>query len=385
MQGGVFGRLIKPLRWVLPLAAALAGTVSADGLRLRIAAANLTSGNGQNYDPGEGIDILQGIDPDICLIQEFNYQGNTAANLRTFVDTAFGTSFSFFRETGAQIPNGVISRYPIVQSGQWNDPQLTNRDFVWAKIDLPGEKDLWAVSVHLHSSGGAGSRQTEAQEIVSKINATVTAGDYLVIGGDFNTDTRSEACLSTLAAVVLTAGPYPADKNGNQNTNAGRSKPYDAVYPDADLHALRTPVRIGNNSFTNGTVIDTRVYTPIADLAPAQADSSSASNMQHMAVIRDFLIPLPADPPELALTATHFTPGASPRFAISFQSTAYATYLVQSTDSLTAASWSTLGQIQAGGATTTVTVVTTNPAAAQVRDTLLGSAQRRFYRVIRQP
>jgi len=40
------------------------------------------------------------------------------------------------------MPNGVISRWPILSSGQWNDSQLTNRSFVWAVIDIPGDIDL---------------------------------------------------------------------------------------------------------------------------------------------------------------------------------------------------------------------------------------------------
>src|SRR5689334_18836344 len=58
-------------------------------VRVRVMAANLTSGNGQDYDPGHGARIFQGTDPDIVLIQELNYLGNTDADIRSFVDTAF--------------------------------------------------------------------------------------------------------------------------------------------------------------------------------------------------------------------------------------------------------------------------------------------------------
>jgi len=44
---------------------------------IRILTANLTSGNGQDYDPGHGNRILQGLDPDIALIQEMSYLSNT--------------------------------------------------------------------------------------------------------------------------------------------------------------------------------------------------------------------------------------------------------------------------------------------------------------------
>lgn len=40
-----------------------------------------------------------------------------------------------------------------------------------------------------------------------------------------------------------------------------------------------------------GLVVDTRIYTPLGDLAPAELADSDAANMQHMAVVRDFLVP----------------------------------------------------------------------------------------------
>src|SRR4051812_31220585 len=128
---------------------------AADTVPLRILAANLTSGNFQSYDlpsvsiGGEGARILAGLHPDIVMLQEFNYAGNTAGELRSFVDATFGSSFSYYREAGAQIPNGVISRYPILAAGEWDDPEVTNRDFAYARIDIPGPIDLWAISVHL--------------------------------------------------------------------------------------------------------------------------------------------------------------------------------------------------------------------------------------------
>src|SRR5688572_942624 len=93
-------------------------------VRLRLMAGNITSGTLQSYDPGHGIRIFQGTDPDVAMIQEFNYGTNSAADLRSFVDQAFGPTFSYCREAGAQIPNGVVSRYPILQCGEWDDPRV---------------------------------------------------------------------------------------------------------------------------------------------------------------------------------------------------------------------------------------------------------------------
>jgi endonuclease/exonuclease/phosphatase family metal-dependent hydrolase len=259
-------------------------------VKVRLMAANITSGNLQSYDPGHGIRIFQGTDPDVVMIQEFNYGDNSATAIRQFVDTAFGPTFQYYREGGAQIPNGVISRWPIIAAGEWDDPQVTNRDFAYARIDVPGPKDLWVVSVHLLTSSST-TRNAEAQSLVSRIQASIPAGDYLAIGGDFNTGSRTESCFSTFSQVVTTAGPYPADRNGNTNTNAGRTSPYDHVLVDSDLRAYQTATVIGGSTFANGLVADTRVYSPISEISPALSSDSGATNMQHMAIIKDFFIP----------------------------------------------------------------------------------------------
>lgn len=260
------------------------------GWRLRVMTANTTSGNRQSYDPGEGVRIFQGVHPDVALIQEFNYGDNSDTAIRGFVNTAFGSGFSYYRERGAQIPNGVASRYPIVASGNWVDPRVSNRSFAWARIDIPGTPDLWAVSVHLLTSN-ASNRDLEAKALVSEIQKAMPAGDYLVIGGDLNSGSRTEACLTSLSAVVSTTAPFPADNLGNANTSGSRSKPYDWVMPSPNLRSFATAVIIGAHSFANGLVVDSRVYAPISELSPVMMADSAASNMQHMAVVEDFMMP----------------------------------------------------------------------------------------------
>ncbi len=264
-------------------------------VRLRVMAANTTSGSLQSYDPGHGTRIFQGTAPDVVAIQEFNYGDNSAAAIRGFVNTAFGSTFHYYREAGAQIPNGIISRYPILAAGEWDDTQVSNRDFAWARIDVPGPKDLWVISVHLLTTSSS-VRNTEAVNLVNFIKANVPATDFLVIAGDFNTSSRTESCFSTFSQVVSTASPYPVDRNGNGNTNASRASPYDHVLVDADLRAYQTSTLIGSSSFAAGTVIDTRVYSPISEISPALSADSGASGMQHMAVIKDFLIPSDTTP-----------------------------------------------------------------------------------------
>lgn len=261
-------------------------------VHLRIVSANLTSGDFQSYDPGPGIRILQGLHPDIALVQEMNYGADQPADIRSFVDQAFGTDFAYARQSGVHIPDGVVSRYPIVESGVWDDPTLTDRDFVYAHIDLPGPTDLWAVSLHLNGSSSS-KRATASSTLVADISSHVPAGDYLVVGGDFNSHSRGETCVTRLSQVVVTSAPYPRDQSGDEDTNSPRSRPYDWVLASPALDDLEVATEIGAQSFDSGLVFDTRVYSPLSDVSPAEAGDSAAPQMQHMAVVRDFEVPAP--------------------------------------------------------------------------------------------
>lgn len=393
--------MTAPPRFFVFLCLFFTGLVPAAAQKIRIVAGNISSGNGQDYDPGHGLRIFQGVKPDIILIQEFNYLSNRDADFKSFINLIYGNTdpdtFPFFytREVNTgSIPNGVISRYPIMESGQWKST-VAERDYSFARIDLPGPRELLAVSVHLPTTS-ASVRNAEADDLVGYIeayylaNSGARASDYLVIGGDFNTDTRTEACLSTLGAVVTIGTAHPVGRtstsntNTSPNTNASRQKPYDAVYAGKGLHALQTPTIIGTSTFANGLVADTRYYTPLSDLSPALVGDIAASNMQHMAIVKDFQIPLPADPPVLELLASTIKTSDPREVQLTFRSTAGATYEVQATGTMVSGAWSNLGTFTAGNTSTTITVVTTVPGAGQVRDTLLATSTRRFYRVIRR-
>ena len=145
---------VKAVRTIAAAALTLAAFAAANPAvaqqtRIRVMAANITSGNNQGYDAGNGTRIFQGVKPDVVAIQEFNYGDNSATTLDNYVKSTFGPTYRYYREGGAQIPNGIISRYPIIAAGEWDDTQVTNCDFAWARIDVPGTKDLWVVSVHL--------------------------------------------------------------------------------------------------------------------------------------------------------------------------------------------------------------------------------------------
>jgi len=76
---------------------------------LRIFASNVTSGNNQQYITA-GTSILDGLNPDVVLMQEFNVPGaNENAGVTAWVNSTFGAGYIFSSEPiggGVSIPNG---------------------------------------------------------------------------------------------------------------------------------------------------------------------------------------------------------------------------------------------------------------------------------------
>jgi len=261
---------------------------------LRVVAANLTSDKSSAYSPtngnhsnpeGAGARILQALKPDLVLIQEFN----TTVPPDQWVRASFGAGFSHFREQGVQIPNGIISRHPILQSGVWDDPVLDNREFVWARIGLPGGRDLWVVSVHLHTRS-AESREKQIRALTRHLRATLPDNAMLIIGGDFNTRQEGEPCLRLLSSHVTIPERLPVDDFGNPATNAPRNRVYDRVLACRKLQHFAVPVALAGLTFPDGLVFDTRVFRALDQCPPSKRADSAAPMMQHMAVVCDFLL-----------------------------------------------------------------------------------------------
>ena len=271
------------------------GLAHGEPLALRIVAANLTSDNKQSYSPnngnssnpeGAGARILKALKPDIVMIQEFN----TTVPVRQWINETLGEEYVFMREEGLQIPNGIISRFPIIESGSWDDPVLNNREFAWARLHLTDKKDLWVVSVHLHSKGET-SRASQAAALAGFIAKNVPEGALLVIGGDFNTRTVNEKAFKDFLPIVVIPNSPPTDSHGVIFTNAPRNRPYDWVLASASLDQSAVPVRLADLEFPHGLVFDSRVFEPLDKVPPVRKDDSGMPNMQHMAVVRDFKIP----------------------------------------------------------------------------------------------
>jgi hypothetical protein len=260
-------------------------------------AANLTSGNYQRYEE-PGIRILQALKPDICCIQEFNYNGG----VQDFVQVAFGAYYHYYREpynSAGDVPNGIIYHqdFKLLASGSWKDSQIPNRGFAYVRLDIPGNNPhLFVMSVHLSTNDE--KRRLEVQELLHNlfqyfgVQKAEDIQDYIVLAGDFNTGNRNAEALWILKTEGLFVdNPIPIDQSTVPDTNASRSLEHDYVLPHRLLSQYHATLTIGNQTFPNGLVFDSRVYSPLSNVPPVKKEDSAAVNMQHMAVIKLFLVP----------------------------------------------------------------------------------------------
>jgi hypothetical protein len=92
------------------------------------------------------------------------------------------------------------------------------------------------------------------------------------------------------------------DSRGKTETNMTGRKNYDWLLADADLEPHMTPVRFprkvdeaaveGKNMFSRGLVFDSASFPKLDDARPVQKGDSRAPGMQHLPVIKDFVIPV---------------------------------------------------------------------------------------------
>jgi subtilisin-like proprotein convertase family protein/endonuclease/exonuclease/phosphatase family metal-dependent hydrolase len=250
--------------------------------------------------------IFRGLKPDIVAIQEFNV--TNAGGHAAFVRENFGSNYYYWVENETDpcaIPNGIISRYPIILSGEWADGESGAgfRDFVWATIDLPGPRNLHVVSVHFTQSGGPAARQNEARKLTNYIaQANFPPDDYVVVAGDLNTTSRTDTVLQILTNVVVDTRP-PADQNGDRDTNSGRNEIFDFVLPEPDLDALHQPLTLGGLTFTNGMVFDSELW--VSPPEPILVTDSHTAGIQHMAVMKLFSFP-PTGGEQLWMNELHY-------------------------------------------------------------------------------
>jgi endonuclease/exonuclease/phosphatase family metal-dependent hydrolase len=248
----------------------------------------------------------------VIAMQEFNHGSRSAADIQSLVNQITGTNgAAYFRESGYSIPNGIISRWPILASGSWEDMDtgVNDRGFAWARIDLPGPTDLYVVSVHLKASSGSSNqtrRNAQATQLKSEITTNFPPDSWIVVAGDLNAYSTTEPAVVTLSSFLKTS-PDAVDNLGDPDTNAGRSSPYDHVFASNSLATHQIASVVGSQSFPVGLVFDSRVFTPLADVSPVQSRDSGVAGMKHMAVVKDFRI---------RFTVTNLVEVSSPRLSM---------------------------------------------------------------------
>lgn len=262
----------------------------------------------------ETIRTFKGLKPDIALLQEW---GMAAGAHRGYVDEAFGPQFYYylgwapeFFGPGSAMNNGIVSRWTITNSGFWKDVVSPNNydSVAWAEIDLPGDTDLLAVSLHLKAGDTAqdkADRVTQANAVKSNIESYKTSqgfNGYVVVGGDFNFANYEDGALTVFSTFLSPTNHLPADHLGNKNTNQNRNRPYDWVMPDPALDSKHTPLVIGteNYRYPDGIVFDSHYFwaqgdypvpspdTELWNLPPVRYGDSHSSNTDHMAVMKAF-------------------------------------------------------------------------------------------------
>jgi len=263
--------------------------------RVRFVASNLTSGRRQRYEE-PGLRILEGLKPDVILLQRFRYGDDDEESIRRFVRRVLGGPGYFYREPedalGA-VPNAIVSRYPILESGQWRDVEVYDRDFAWALIDVPGRRNLLAVSVNFKAGDGTSDRRRrtrEAKALVRRLGISRAARHWLVVGGTLATRDRGEPCVAILGERVAVDEPWPEDGAGNDATSVNRDFPEDWLLADEDLVEREAAITAEGLRAEHGLVFDTRALKSLNDFAPARRRDDYKRGMHHHAVVRDFML-----------------------------------------------------------------------------------------------
>ncbi len=316
----------------LAIPALVVGGPCLPGSDLKIATQNVSKIG--TYAGQESIRIFQGLAPDITLLQEWRIGGGT---YRDYVDQAFGPEFDFFLGSGGSgafvANNGIVSRWTIQTAGNWEDTVGgSNRpDFAWVEIDLPGNTDLLAVSVHLKADAGeAATRALQATLIKTYVEDYIASRGftgYIIVGGDLNTETQYEWCIQTFATFLDPATFRPEDRLGDENTNQSRDRPFDWIMPNQLLDDRHATLIIGTEDYEYdaGIVLDSHVFsrwsdtttappsTPLWNLPPVLYGDSHSFAMDHMAVMQAYdVFPSPTPAPSMT-PSPQPTPSIPPR------------------------------------------------------------------------
>jgi len=199
---------------------ALSESVWADELPLRILLAN---------NPAAHYAADQ---PAVILLQNFVAGDNSEAAINNWVTTTFGDEFSYARDAKSPIPSGVISRFSIIKYGVWSDLETKEGDgrSLYARINLPGEKDLWVINTHF--SLEPKQRLAQAHDLLDHLLIEVPENDYVLVGGQLNITDIDDPALEALQKLLKLEDPLLIHQEDGDV--------YNWLLADADLAQYRS-------------------------------------------------------------------------------------------------------------------------------------------------
>ncbi|MCP5419569.1 MAG: hypothetical protein H6969_03605, partial [Gammaproteobacteria bacterium] len=191
------------------------GAVQADELPLTVLSVN---------DPDADYSHDQ---PAVVLFQNFTMGDNSPSALDEWVTNNFGAEFTYVRDAKSAVPSAVISRFSIAEHGVWSDLEGKQGDgrCLYARIDLPGETDLWVINAWLSSDSALRLQQTQA--LVDNLTTRIPVADYVVVGGQLNITDNGDPAFKLLQETLGVEGPLVIQQDDG--------KTYDWLLADANL------------------------------------------------------------------------------------------------------------------------------------------------------
>jgi endonuclease/exonuclease/phosphatase family metal-dependent hydrolase len=139
-------------------------------------------------DPEAIACIIEQSGADIIALQEISrgWLINGSTDLVSWLSRRLGMPFLFKGTTGPMWGNAIVSRFPVLDYGFAALPKLhtfIGRGYLWATIDLGGQKPLLFIAAHLTHSGADSAVR---QEQVPVILEFWDHAPYSIILGDMN-------------------------------------------------------------------------------------------------------------------------------------------------------------------------------------------------------
>lgn len=156
--------------------------------------------------------VIRAVDPDILLLQEVDVNSKRSVfidQLQLLLDSTplnHGVYASQWRADyvpsdglgAVDNGNAILSRWPLLDAERVALPLRADqggltryfylrRNYLRARVAVPGVDDLWVVNIHTDAYGEAGTKQAQIGLFEAELRRLVEAGALVIGGGDLNT------------------------------------------------------------------------------------------------------------------------------------------------------------------------------------------------------